>query len=371
MDLGVVRDVLTTVDCNTRNFAQLGYESLAAADSPFQAALTVALTIYVAVIGYRLLFGEGARLSDGPVIALKIGAVLALVTSWSLFQTLVFNLADRAPMEIASVISTPIRGHGLASDPVAGLQTAYDRLSQSASAFAHPPKSADVRNQADYATAAETLDMAATGLFMASVGLIAVLLIAVGLLTAIGPLFIAMFLFFETRGLFVGWVRALAACAFSLLCAWSLTILILHAVEPWLIRLAEGGATGMADPRTGITTAVIVLVFCAAQFSLMLASVMIARGFRLSAAAPRHASQTSATYAPTLATTLDIISRPARLAEQLTHQERSAFYGERAAAPAAGAAYAVHEDSDPIALIKERIDHSYRRPTVRREGRPA
>ncbi len=129
-DLGVVRDVLTTVDCNTRDFARLGYESLAAANSPFQAALTVALTIYVAVIGYRLLFGEGARLSTGPCIALKIGAVLALVTSWSLFQTLVFDLAERAPVEIAAVISAPMRGHSLAADPVAGLQASYDQLSR-------------------------------------------------------------------------------------------------------------------------------------------------------------------------------------------------------------------------------------------------
>ncbi len=64
-DLGVVRDVLTAVDCNTRGFARLGYESLTASGSPFQTALTVALTIYVAVIGYRLLFGAGARMSDG------------------------------------------------------------------------------------------------------------------------------------------------------------------------------------------------------------------------------------------------------------------------------------------------------------------
>ena len=71
-DLGVVRDVLTAVNCNTKSFARLGYESLTAAGSPFQAALTVALTIYVAVIGYRLLFGNGARLADGPTIALKI-----------------------------------------------------------------------------------------------------------------------------------------------------------------------------------------------------------------------------------------------------------------------------------------------------------
>ena len=75
-DMGVVRDVLTAVNCNTKSFARLGYESLNAAGSPFQTALTVALTIYVAVIGYRLLFGNGARLADGPTIALKIGAVL-------------------------------------------------------------------------------------------------------------------------------------------------------------------------------------------------------------------------------------------------------------------------------------------------------
>src|SRR5271155_5491791 len=150
-DMGVVRDVLTTVDCNTRSFARLGYESLAAADSPFQTALTVALTIYVAVIGYRLLFGNGARLADGPTIALKIGAVLALVTSWSLFQTLVFDLAERAPIEIASVISAPMRGVAMASDPVAGLQAAYDQLSETANAFAHPPKSVPDTAQANYA----------------------------------------------------------------------------------------------------------------------------------------------------------------------------------------------------------------------------
>ncbi|MCX7281296.1 MAG: hypothetical protein NTX21_07040 [Alphaproteobacteria bacterium] len=30
-DLGVVRDVLTAVNCNTKSFARLGYESLTAA----------------------------------------------------------------------------------------------------------------------------------------------------------------------------------------------------------------------------------------------------------------------------------------------------------------------------------------------------
>ncbi|HUE62835.1 MAG TPA: type IV secretion system protein [Rhizomicrobium sp.] len=370
-DLGVVRDVLTAVDCNTRNFARLGYESLTAANSPFQAALTVALTVYVAVIGYRLLFGEGARLSDGPVIALKIGAVLALVTSWSLFQTLVFDLADRAPMEIASVISAPMRGHGLAADPVAGLQASYDQLSQTAAAFAHPPKSVDEHAQVNYASAAQALNMAANGLFIASAGLIAILLVAIGLLTATGPLFIAMFLFFETRGLFVGWVRALAASAFGLLSAWSLTILMLHAVEPWLDSLADGGTNGLADPHTGVTTAIIVLVFCAAQLGLMLAGIMIARGFRLPSRASRATSRTDAAYTAPAAMPLDMISRPARLAEQLAHQETTSLYGERTHATATSVTYARREGSGPAAPVESRIGDSYRRPAVRREGRRA
>jgi hypothetical protein len=59
-------------------------------------ALTALLTIYVAFIGYRMLFAQGdTRLADAPAIGLKIGVILALVTSWSTFQTIVFNVADR------------------------------------------------------------------------------------------------------------------------------------------------------------------------------------------------------------------------------------------------------------------------------------
>ncbi|HEY2009318.1 MAG TPA: type IV secretion system protein [Rhizomicrobium sp.] len=370
-DLGVVRDVLTTVDCNTRSFARLGYESLAAANSPFQTALTVALTIYVAVIGYRLLFGEGARLTDGPVIALKIGAVLALVTSWSLFQTLVFDLAERAPVEIAALISAPMRGHALAADPVAGLQASYDQLRETANAFAHPPKSVSDHAQADYATASQALSMAADGLFIASAGLIAVVMIAIGLLTATGPLFIATFLFFETRGLFVGWVRALAAAAFGLLSGWSLTVLMLHAVDPWMEALSDIGANGLSDARTGVTAAIIVLVFSAAQIGLLLAGIMIARGFRLPTRSPRVAGQTFAPQTTQAPLPLDLISRPARLAAQLGRQEAPAVYGERASATATSVTYARREGSAPAAARETRIGDSYRRPAVTREGRRA
>ncbi|HMH65050.1 MAG TPA: type IV secretion system protein, partial [Rhizomicrobium sp.] len=335
--------------------------------SPFQTALTMFLTIYVAAIGYRLLFGNGARLSDGPGIALKIGAVLALVSSWSLFQTLVFDMAERAPMEIAALISAPMRGPALAADPVAGLQAAYDQLSDTATAFAHPPKSIPDSAQASYGAASQALALSANALFVASAGLIAVITIAIGLLTATGPLFITLFLFFETRGFFVGWVRALGACAFGLLSAWSLTVLMLHAVQPWMDALSDVGAGGLADAHTGITAAIIVLVFCASQFALLLAGIMIARGFRLPARS-RPAAQAIAPQAETMASPLDMISRPARLAEQLARHEAPASYADRTAAMVAGTAYATRSSAVLAAAASGGVGDLYRRPAVRREA---
>ena len=72
---GVIRGVLGAVDCQTRAFAEAGYSSLSGS-SNFQTALTALLTIYVALVGYRMLFAQGgSRLSDAPGIALKIGAM--------------------------------------------------------------------------------------------------------------------------------------------------------------------------------------------------------------------------------------------------------------------------------------------------------
>ena len=97
VDDGIVRGVLATVQCQTRAYAEGGYMALTTGSSVFQTALTALLTIYIALVGYRLLFAQGeARISDAPLIALKIGVILALVTSWATFQTMVFASFDNA-----------------------------------------------------------------------------------------------------------------------------------------------------------------------------------------------------------------------------------------------------------------------------------
>ena len=103
-ELGVVRDILGAVDCNVQVYALAGYKALTAPGSLFPVALTTLLTIYVAVLGYRLMFAVGdVRLARAPVIALQVGAVLALTLNWGAFQALVFRFDSAAPMEIAAM----------------------------------------------------------------------------------------------------------------------------------------------------------------------------------------------------------------------------------------------------------------------------
>ena len=286
---GVIRGVLGAVDCQTRAFAEAGYSSLTGASSGFQVALTALLTIYVALVGYRMLFASGgARLSDAPGIALKIGAILALVTSWATFQTLVFDLAAHAPSEIAAAVAAPLQASGgsLAADPIGGLQTAYDLLSQSAVAFGKQAGPNVKAYSSPAAAAAEALSAASGVLFMTTAGVIAAATLAIGVLTAVGPVFIALFLIPATRGLFVGWVRALAAAAFVPLLGWLTIILMLSVLEPWLIRLAQQRQAGALDAQTAMSAASLVFVFGAGQVALLIAAGVVAFGFRLRGAAP-------------------------------------------------------------------------------------
>jgi type IV secretion system protein VirB6 len=333
-DMGAIRDVLATVDCNTRDFARLGYDALTA-QSQFQNILTAMLVVYVALIGYRMLFAsDGARLSDGPGIALKIGTILVLVTNWNVFQTLVFDIASKAPLEIAALITAPFHG-ALASHPVAGVQAAYDTLSTAAQSLGKSSPATAQTYASQSTAAADALAIASGILFMSSAGLIAVATIAIGVLTAIGPIFIALFLFLETRGLFVGWVRALAASAFALLSGWVLIVLMLSALQPWLVELAGQQDAGHIDVQTAITTSAVVFVFAAAEAGLVLAGIIVARGFDLRVARrSADTRQARGSGAQSQLTPFELSSRPARLAEQLQQRDAREVWSNRAAATA-------------------------------------
>jgi type IV secretion system protein VirB6 len=287
-ELGVVRDILGAVDCNVQVYALAGYKALTAPGSLFPVSVTALLTIYVAVLGYRLMFAIGAvRLAQAPVVALQIGAVLALTLNWGAFQALVFRFDSAAPMEIARVIAKPMAGQpqtltaNLAADPLTGLQTAYDELTADGVEFGKKAGPSALPSRGGDAQATDLLWRASQALLASTAGVLAVSSIAVGVLTAVGPLFIVLFLFEATRGFFVGWVRALVAAMLAPLLCWVTTSLLLVILSPWIDTLAQQRANHALSLDTAGSAAGMVLIFATAQAVLIVAGLVTAAGFRL------------------------------------------------------------------------------------------
>ncbi len=96
------------------------------------------LTIHIALIGYQLLFGRGGmRVTELPFAALKIGLILAFLTSWAAYQTLIFNLLFDGPAEIMKMPGRPAcsarldvqwRRHGRGAESVRGFERRRGRL---------------------------------------------------------------------------------------------------------------------------------------------------------------------------------------------------------------------------------------------------
>jgi type IV secretion system protein VirB6 len=374
MDAGAIEGVMATIDCQTRVYAQGGYEALTRGSGLFGAALTLLMTIYVALIGWRLLFApEGARLSEAPGAALRIGVILALVTNWSVFQTLVFDLADRAPVQIAAAASSPWTsaggGQSLAARPIAGLDLAHDELRRSAVAFGvKAPPNAKGYASAD-AASAEALSLAADALMVMSVGVVGGAKLAIGVLTAVGPVFIALALLNVTRGVFYGWVRALAGSALSLMVGWVLLVLLLVVLGPWLAALAEQREAQALQPRMATSLAALVLVFAVGQGILVAAAWVAALGLRMGLGA-RTAAAPAAASAPRTepATSSFPVSRADRLSQALAQEAQRTELRVREIG-AAGAS--VRAGPVPAAGPRpsDTLGGSYRRPVVsRRRG---
>jgi type IV secretion system protein VirB6 len=118
--------------------------------------------------------------------------------------------------------------------------------------------------------------------------------IVLGLLLALGPLFVAFLLFESTRGIFEGWLRAVLGFAFMPLFATLALVVQLTFLAPHLLALAQMVASG--QPDLPAATAIFILTLVAALVSMagVIALFVAALGFRLSGAARRAESTAAA-----------------------------------------------------------------------------
>jgi type IV secretion system protein VirB6 len=279
----IVHQLTTTVDCNVQTLAHDGYSALFGAGGGFGGVLTVALTLYVALLGYQLMLGRGQlRVSDFAVRAVSLGAVLALATQWDTYQAVVYRLLFDGPRQIAAVVLAGIQPPQsiFRADVFDGLQRAFDDLTGFANGYAtRAPANA---NPLLGGTSLGALLLTAAGstLLLSTLGVILASKIVLGLLLGLGPLFIVMFLFDATRGVFEGWLRATLAFAFAPMIAILLLGVILVILEPNLLQIEQQNAAGVYVLAPTYAVVILILVFVGVMTGALIAVGMIAGGFK-------------------------------------------------------------------------------------------
>lgn len=273
----MVGGLIDTVDCHIRVLAQDSFRELVGPGTTFAAALTGMLTVYIGLIGYQLLLGRGnLRLTVLPVMALKIGLILAFLTSWAAYQTVIFSLLFDGPRELLGAVLSPL---GFGRDVYDGVESAYGALSSAAAVYgAQADPSANIL-QGGPMLGSGLLWLAAIGLLLVTVGVILAAKIVLGFLLAVGPVFIALFLFDATRGLFDGWLRATLAFAIVPVAANVFGAAMVIMMSPFLATLTENAAIDVFDMGPIVTIGLIVSVFAIVMAMALRATATIAGGF--------------------------------------------------------------------------------------------
>lgn len=296
---GIATNLVGAIDCFVRGDASAGFTRFVGAGSTFGIVLTIAMTLYVALIGYRLMFGaSGLTLRDWAPRIVLLGGVMAMTTSWSSYQVLVYDLLTDGP---AQVVAWANPAAGTQIDGMARVDTLSGRLLDIADAWSRSTQIAEAdAAQADISAAANTLDnksdaatsaardaattkvfspttiiaprgglgpnmllLSALLLLLASAGVLAVAKVLLALMLMVGPLFIAMALFEATRGLSVGWARAAVLLAIIPLFAQLTTVAALAFLEPMVLTMAAEAAGDNFSLRTASGILVTVLVMAA------------------------------------------------------------------------------------------------------------
>ena len=297
----LVRGLLGVVDCNVQTVVQTGYASLFQPGGAFVSVLTVLMTLYVALVGYRLLLGRSPlNVTDLALTTVKLGAVLALATQWGTYQSLVYRTLFFGPEQIADVILHGLRANGsvVGGNVYDGLQRAFTDMTAfspatppGTPAVAAPVAAALGANAAGSGPIASLLSKAgfdsllllgsAVILLLSSLGVLLASKIVLALLLAFGPIFIALLLFESTQGLFQGWLRATIGFAFAPL-ATTLTLgLALTLLDPSLRQLETMRADSTYLPGVAFAVAVLVMVFAGVSLGLVVAGGAIAGAFKL------------------------------------------------------------------------------------------
>jgi type IV secretion system protein VirB6 len=311
--IGTAQTLIQSVNCYVESSVAQSYGALMGPGGGLKGALTAALVIYVAVLGYRFMLGR-TRLAVGDLVPrmLLIGALLALTTSWATYQTLVYDVLTDGPEEVTQMVT---RGQTQDRNIAARVDRVSKQLTDVAnqwgrgplgivapvgpqSSIAEAANAARMRAEAaganplpattatastpatisanPFSSAPNYLSWSAMLLTLTAAGSIAITKALLGLLLALGPAFALFALFNSTRGLALGWARAALFLAFVPLLATLTSLAMLAMLEPMAAGLTRDAARGIFSLNSALAIFIAVLVMTGiALLAVRVAGMMV------------------------------------------------------------------------------------------------
>ena len=280
-----VAAALRGVDCISGEASAAAFGRLFAPGGSLGTVLTLVLTLYIAIFGFLLLTGRtniGVRALVPRMMTL--GLVLTFATSWVAYQSVVWNLAVGTPDYLAGIL-TGTRG------------SATDVFAQKIDVVFMAIQDASGGGTEDFsAFSPQGLMWLGAMLFMlGTIGLLVTTKIALGVLIALGPIFVVMALFNGTRGLFGGWVKGLVMCALAPLFAVLGGSIMLELAVPILAALTA--QTGVVPAQAGMAFFMIGAVHVALMILVLKVAGSMVAGWTVFGMAPSKEERAAAAVA--------------------------------------------------------------------------
>lgn len=203
-----VAPALRAVDCLAGETTATAFARLFGPAGGLAPALTILLTLYIAVFALSLLTGRG-RLGIGALTPrmLTFGLVLTFATSWIAYQQVLWNLAAGAPDQIAALIT------GSKGSATTLFANRIDMVFGAIADVAGEKGPEGAAAATGMGSPSGVLWLGAMVLLLGTVGALVTARIALAVLLAVGPVFIVLALFGGTRGLAAGWLRGVVMTA--------------------------------------------------------------------------------------------------------------------------------------------------------------
>lgn len=374
---------LTHLDCQADVIGSYGYQALGQPGSLASTVMAGLLTLFIAFLGIRLLFGPPPGMRDIVYDTLKVGIVLTLAFSWPAFRTVILDVVTEGPAEIANAIGASSSGPdhpGLLSRLQAADDAMLDltRLGTGRNIGAYVDERAPGGTFASTALGDES-GYAWSRLFWlaGTIGIYGLLRLLAGLLLALAPLAAGLLLFEQTRGLFSGWLRGLVHALIGTIGATLVLTVEMTALEPWLADALRIRQLGYATPAAPTELLALTLGFAIVQLGLLsvLARVAFTRGWQSRAAeivALPQLGELATGSAQVAATGAVSMSRAERLADTVEIQLRREGVAEGswadrrvAGSLASGFSRGGPGDTKINLPIERRLGSSYRRTNSR------